>query len=255
MYVLSVCTSVHSEILKYKILYYAVDHFFALFDSFKPVYHQSFVQVMGRANDDTEADGHAAPSSAIPLLHQTSLEDNGLLPYTDAVAGSLVARAAASSHAIHDSSQLCYPSGITPSTVISSTRGSTRVSLSFPVASDPKLLQSFVESEARQMPNPLFRLIGTHTERRSGDRGTNETTADRGIDSNTVRDFDIQISMADLLVPAWRRTRLAEILTRYIGVGGLSPLPQVTISVPPIGFIIVRTRQCEIRDNDSANMG
>lgn len=176
---------------------------------------------MGRANDDTEAVGHVAPSSAIPLLHQTSLEDNGFLPYTDAVAGSPVARAAASSHAIHNSSQLCQPGGITPSTVISSTRGSTRVSLSSPVAADPKLLQSFVESEARRMPNPLVRLIGTHTERRSGDRGTNETTADRGIDSNTVRDFDLQISMADLLIPAWRTTRLAENLDKVYRGGRL----------------------------------
>lgn len=91
--------------------------------------------------------------------------------------------------------------GLIPSTVISSTRGSTRVSLSSNVSSDPKLLQFFVESEARRMPNPVVRLIGTHTERRPRDRGTNETT---------VSDFDIQISMADLLVSAWRRTRLAE---------------------------------------------
>lgn len=158
-------------------------------------------QVMGRANDDTEASGHPAPSSTIPQQYQTPLEDNGLPPYTDAVAGSPVARGAAFSNAMHNSSQLCQPDGTTPSTVISSTRGSTRVSLSSTVASDPKLLQSFVKSETRRMPNPLVRLIGTHTERRPRDRGTNETTA---------RDFDIQISMADLLVPAWRRTRLAE---------------------------------------------
>lgn len=176
---------------------------------------------MGRANDVTEAVGHAATSPIIPLLHQTSLEDNGLLPYTDAVTGSPVARRAACSHATHNSSQLCQPGGITPSTVISSTRGSTRVSLSSTVASDPKLLQSFVESEARRMPNPLVRLIGTHTERRPRDRGTNETTADRGINSNTVKDFDFQISMADLLVPAWRRTRLAENLDKVYRGGRL----------------------------------
>lgn len=165
---------------------------------------------MGRANDDTDTVGPASPSSAIPLQHQTSLEDNGLLPHTDAVAGSPDARAAAFSHTIHNSSHQCQPGGIIPSIVISSIRGSTRVSLSSLVASDPKLLQSFVESEAQRMPNPLVRLIGTHTERRPSDRGTDKTTADEGINSDTVRDFDIQISMADLLVPAWRWTRLAE---------------------------------------------
>lgn len=152
---------------------------------------------MGRANDDAEATGH----SALPLLNQTSLEDDGLPPYTEAVAGSPVARRAALPYAIHNSTQLAQPGGITSSTVISSSRGSTRVSLSSTVACDPKLLQSFVKSEARRMPNPVVRLIGTHTERRPIDRGTNETT---------VRDFDFQISMADLLDPAWRRTRLAE---------------------------------------------
>lgn len=157
---------------------------------------------MGRANDDTEASGDSAPSSAIPLLHQTSLEDYGLPPYTEAVAGSPVARGAISAYAIHNPSpQLCQPGGIASSTLVSSTRGSTRISLSSTVASDPKQLQSFVKSEARRMPNPIVRLIGTHTERRPRDRGTSETT---------VRDFDIRISMADLLAPAWRRTRLAE---------------------------------------------
>lgn len=160
------------------------------------------VQVMGRANDDTGASGDTAPSSAIPFLNQTSMEDYGLPPYTEAVAGPPVAREDVSSYAIHDPSpQLCQPGGIIPSTVVSSTRGSTRVSLSSTVASDPKLLQSFVKSEARRMPNPIVRLIGTHTEKRPRDRGNNETT---------VRDFDIRISMADLLAPAWRRTRLAQ---------------------------------------------
>lgn len=152
---------------------------------------------MGRANDDTEPTGH----SASPLLHQTSPEDDRLPPYTEAVAGSTVTPRAALTYAIHSSTQLTQPGSITSSTVISSSRGSTRVSLSSTVASDPKLLQSFVKSEARRMPNPVVRLIGTHTERRPRDRGTNETT---------VRDFDFQISMADLLAPAWRRTRLAE---------------------------------------------
>lgn len=154
---------------------------------------------MGQANDDTGASGNAAPSSPIPLLNQTSLEDYGLPPYTEAVAGSPVARGDVSSHAIHDP-QLCQSGSITPSTVVNSTRGSSRVSLSSTVASDPKLLQSFVKSEARRMPNPIVRLIGTHTEKRPRDRGNNETT---------VRDFDIRISMADLLAPAWRRTKLA----------------------------------------------
>lgn len=168
---------------------------------------------MGRANDDTEVTDHSAPSSAIPLLHQTSLEDNGFSPYTDAVAGSPVARGTALSYAIHNSSpQLCQPGGIAPSTVISSTIGSTRVSLSSALASDPKLLQSFVKSEARRMPNPLVRLIGTHTERRRRDGGTDESTA---------KDFDIQISMADLLVQAWRRTRLAENLDNVYRGGRL----------------------------------
>lgn len=157
---------------------------------------------MGRPSDDIEASGDSAPFFAIPLLHQTSLEDHGLPPYTEAVAGSLVERGAVSSYAIHNPSpQLFQPSSSTTSTVLSSTRGSTRVSLSTTIASDPKLLQAFVKSEARRMPNPIVRLIGTHIERRPRDRGNNEST---------VKDFDIRISMADMLAPAWRRTRLAE---------------------------------------------
>lgn len=195
------CTSVHSEVAKYKICYHAADLFSD--DSF----HTTNVQVMGRANDDTEASGDSSPSSATPLLYQTSLEDYGPPPYTEAVAGSPVARGAFPSYAIQNASpQLSQPGGITSSTVVNSTRGSTRVSLSSTVASDPKLLESFVKSEARRMPHPIVRLIGTHIEgthieTRSGDRATNEST---------VTDFDIRISMADMLAPAWRRTRLAE---------------------------------------------
>lgn len=166
------------------------------------IFSRPNILVMGRANDDTEASGDTAPSSTIPLLNQTSLEDYGLPPYTEANAASPVARGDVSSYAMHDPSpQLFQPGGITPSTVVSSARGSTRVTLSSTVASDPKLLQSFVKSEARRMPNPMVRLIGTHTEKRPRERGNNETT---------VRDFDIRISMADLLAPAWRKTRLAE---------------------------------------------
>lgn len=173
---------------------------------------------MGRANDDTGASGDTAPSSAIPSLNQTSLEDYGLPPYTEAVAGPPVAREDVSSYAIHDPSpQLCQPGSIIPSTVVSSTRGSTRVSLSSTVASDPKLLQSFVKSEARRMPNLIVRLIGTHTEKRPRDRENNETT---------VRDFDIRISWLICLPRLGGGLDWHKIVTRYIGVEGLSPLPE-----------------------------
>lgn len=121
---------------------------------------------MGQVNHDTDTVSHVSHFFAISLLHQTFLEDNELLLYPDVIARSPNIRATTSSQTIHNISHQCQPDGIIPSIVISSIRGSTRVSLLSPIASDPKLLQSFLESKAYWMPNPLVQLIGTHIERR-----------------------------------------------------------------------------------------
>lgn len=104
---------------------------------------------MGQANNDTKAIGH----SASLLLYQTSLKDDRLFPYIEAIAGSTVALRTPLLYTIHNSTQLVQSNSITSSKVISSSRGFKRVSLSSTVASNPKLLQSFVKSKVRRMPN------------------------------------------------------------------------------------------------------
>lgn len=79
--------------------------------------------------------------------------------------------------------------------------GSKTTVISQALSSDPRLLEDFISAQARLMPNPLVRMVGTHT----------ETQERRKSDENTtVTDFDISISMADLLAPTWRRTKVVE---------------------------------------------
>lgn len=79
--------------------------------------------------------------------------------------------------------------------------GSKTTVISRSLSSDPKLLGEFIAAQARLMPNPLVRMVGTHT----------ETQERRKSDENTtVTDFDISISMSDLLVSTWRRTTVVE---------------------------------------------
>lgn len=80
-------------------------------------------------------------------------------------------------------------------------RGSKTTVISNSLASDAKLLRDFISAQSRLMPNPLVRMVGTHT----------ETQERRKSDENTtVTDFDISISASDLLAPTWRRTRVVE---------------------------------------------
>lgn len=87
--------------------------------------------------------------------------------------------------------------------------GSKTTVISHSLGSDPKLLGDFISTQTRLMPNPLVRMVGTHTE-------TTTTTTKRRMSKKkrktetTVTDFDISISAADLLAPAWRRTRVVE---------------------------------------------
>lgn len=79
--------------------------------------------------------------------------------------------------------------------------GSKTTVISRSLSSDPDLLGEFISAQARLMPNPLVRLLGTHTE--THERRNSERTT-------TVTDFDLSISLADLLTPVWRRTKLVE---------------------------------------------
>ena len=79
--------------------------------------------------------------------------------------------------------------------------GSKTTVISQSLSSDPKLLGEFISAQARLMPNPLVRMVGTHTETQERRKSEENTT---------VTDFDISISIADLLAPAWRRTKVVE---------------------------------------------
>lgn len=79
--------------------------------------------------------------------------------------------------------------------------GSKTTVISQALSSDPKLLEDFISAQARLMPNPLVRMVGTHTETQQRRKSEENTT---------VTDFDISISMADLLAHTWRRTKVVE---------------------------------------------
>lgn len=154
---------------------------------------------MGRANDtkrssstvysDGADHGASSFSSTIPLLNQVPVEDDDPPAYTDVIPEGHVRRNDLETNEIR-----C---GKTQK----NGRGSTRTVLSRSITSNPELLQDFVAAEARLMPNPLVRMMGTHTETRFRDKRE---------ETNTVTDFDITLSAADLLALPWRRTRIIE---------------------------------------------
>ena len=80
-------------------------------------------------------------------------------------------------------------------------RGSTTSIFSNSLCSDPKLLRDFVAAQTKLMPNPIVRMIGTHTETR---------TRDKREETISVTDFDISISASDMLATPWRRTICVE---------------------------------------------
>lgn len=168
---------------------------------------------MGRTNDDSKATtplivysdveshgGSSSFSSTIPLRNQVPMEDDEPPTYSDSVAVT---------HPQPEGSGIQWPlhrssldtHDITSRKTHRDAKGSTTTVLSRTISSDPNLLQDFVAMEARLMPNPTVRMIGTHSETRFRDK-REETT--------TVTDFDISVSMANLLVSPWRRTRVVE---------------------------------------------
>lgn len=152
---------------------------------------------------ESGAEGSYSGSSGFPS-GQVPTADDGPPPYTDVSTST--------------STQLLNRHHIEPSNVRAAVlnrdeydilsaktyrdgRGSKTTVISHSLASDPKLLRDFISAQSRLMPNPLVRMIGTHTERQQRHK-TKENT--------TVTDFDISISASDLLAPAWRRTKVVE---------------------------------------------
>lgn len=155
---------------------------------------------MGRANDtkrsppilysDSANHGSSSFSPSIPLLNQVAFADNDDPPaYSDTIPDGHVRRNDLNHHEISSVK------------IQKNAKGSTWIVFSHSITSNPELLQDFVASEARVMPNPLVRMIGTHTETRMRDRRE---------ETNTVTDFDITMSTASLFVLPWRRTRVVE---------------------------------------------
>lgn len=98
-----------------------------------------------------------------------------------------------------------------PRDIISSTshydsEGSTTTVISRSLTSDPERLQSFLSNQTRLRPSPWVRLVGTHTETREKKRRNANEKKEK--ETTMVTDFDISISASDLLIPAWRRTRV-----------------------------------------------
>lgn len=167
---------------------------------------------MGRTNNDSKTPplivysdeenhgGASSFSSTIPLRNQVPVEDDEPPPYIDSVAvthtrpegSDIQQRFHRSALETHD---------ISYKKTHRDAKGSTTTVLSRVISSDPDLLQKFVGMEARLMPNPTVRMIGTHTETRYRDKRE---------ESITVTDFDITVSLANLLVSPWRRTRVVE---------------------------------------------
>lgn len=170
---------------------------------------------MGRANevkgaplivntDNAELGGINSFSNAIPLLEQDLYGDDNPPAYTDSAAGPATQL---EDHLV----QRVFYRNVSINNDINSqkshrdAKGSVKTVLSHSITSDPNLLQDFVASEARLMPSPTVRMMGTHTVTRRRDN-KNET--------ETVTDFDITVSAADLLASPWRRIRVVENSTK-----------------------------------------
>lgn len=166
---------------------------------------------MGRTNDssrtspliaysDDETRGRSSSfSSTIPLWNQAPLANDEPPAYTDSVTATQthpeddVQRRF--QHSILDTHDVTYRE------TQRDAKGSIKYVLSRVFSSDPDLLQDFVAMEARLMPNPTVRMIGTHTETRYRDKRE---------ESILITDFDITVSLANLLISPWRRTRVVE---------------------------------------------
>lgn len=152
-------------------------------------------------SDDDETRGRSSSfSSTIPLWNQVPLSNDEPPAYTDSVT-------ATQTHHEDDGGQRRFQHRILDTHDVTyretqrDVKGSTKFVLSRVFSSDPDLLQDFVAMEARLMPNPTVRMTGTHTETRYRDKRE---------ESITVTDFDILVSLANLLVSPWRRTKVVE---------------------------------------------
>lgn len=151
-------------------------------------------------SDDEENGGSSSFSSSIPLQNQVPLENDEPPAYTDNFAATLLLSEGSDiqrrfHHSNLDTHDITYRKSHQDA------KGSTTTVLSRAISSDPDLLQDFMAMEARLMPNPTVRMMGTHTETRYRDKRE---------ESTTVTDFDITVSLANLLVSPWRRTRVVE---------------------------------------------
>lgn len=151
-------------------------------------------------DDDEDLGESSSFSSSNPLHNHVPLEDDEPPAYTDRVPATAIHPGASElqrrfQHSNMENHDISYRKTQNDS------KGSTATVLSRVISSDPVLLQDFVASEARLMPNPTVRMVGTHTETRYRDKRE---------ESTTVTDFDITASLANLLVSPWRRTRVVE---------------------------------------------
>ncbi|MCJ1464818.1 hypothetical protein MMC07_003432 [Pseudocyphellaria aurata] len=149
--------------------------------------------------DDDENPGESsAVSSFITLHNHVPPEDDEPPAYTDCFAATPIPPRG-------PDTQRSFPPSSTEDHDISyrktqnNRKGSTTTVLSRVMSSDPSRLQDFIASEARLMPNPTVRIMGIHTE---------TDYRDKREESTTVTDFDITVSLANLLVSPWRRTRV-----------------------------------------------
>lgn len=151
-------------------------------------------------SDEENHGGTSSFSSTIPLRNQVPLEDDEPPPYIDSVAVTHTRPEASDiQRRFHRSALDTHD--ISYKKTHRDAKGSSTTVLSRVISSDPDLLQDFVGMEARLMPNPMVRMIGTHTETRYRDKRE---------ESITITDFDITVSLANLLVSPWRRTRVVE---------------------------------------------
>ena len=134
--------------------------------------------------------------------NQVPIADDGPPPYSDiSTSTELPDRRYIEQSDFRDDVLNHQKYGILSTTTHRDGKGSKTTVISQSLASDPKLLRDFISSQTKLMPNPLVRMVGTHTETRRR-RKSEESTI--------VTDFDISISASDLLAPAWRRTKVVE---------------------------------------------
>ena len=166
---------------------------------------------MGRADSPPlvyQDDAYAASaSSAISLQdHNYGFEDEGPPAYSDLPETGQGNNDAVDLPQFHP----CHPNDpelssvydhVSRSRVVKGYKGSTTTLLSQTLTSDPKELQRLLRSETSYRPDPLVRMVGTHTETRYREKKEEKVQ---------VTDFDITLSMQDLLSPVWRRSRVAE---------------------------------------------